>query len=171
MEQLVNANQTVDWWKYPLTPSEDTDVDHAWAFLLVNKKVEQGPFASVTGNIITLFSELSSKNPHWKDRLEVEHSRLDKKYDQIYKKVHYLTRSGTIKKKFLEDPKPFAATKTPSFKEDTESAQSSLIQRSATAAGNYEAPTTASTSKPVDNIEMADQEDDDLPMSQQAPPI
>ena len=101
MEQLENVSQAAAWWKYPLTSEEDNDVEHAWAFLLVNKKVEQGPFASVTGNIIALFSELSAKNPHWKDRLEAEHTRHDKKYDQIYKKVHYLTRSGAVKKKFL----------------------------------------------------------------------
>ena len=101
MEQLENISQTADWWKYHLTAEEDNAVEHAWTFLFIHKKVQQGPFASVTGNMITLFSELSATNPHWKDRLEAEHTRDDRKYDQIYKKVHYLTRSGAVKKKFL----------------------------------------------------------------------
>ena len=71
MEQLEFVNQTADWWMYPLQPNEATEVERVWAHLLLNKRVEQGPGVSVTGNLITLFKELSTTNSDWKARLAV----------------------------------------------------------------------------------------------------
>ena len=92
MEQIEDNPQINDWWQYPLTLFEDSDVDHCWAYLLQHGKVEIGLNASITGNIIALTSELAAKSPQWKQHLEIQHTRKDKKYDQIYKKVHRLTK-------------------------------------------------------------------------------
>ena len=131
--------------------------------------MEQGPSISITGNLITLFKELSTTNADWKARLATEHSRGDQKYDQIYQKVYYFTRSVGVPKKFLSAQKPISDTNTPSFKEDTESAQSIRTVSQATAAGNFEAPTTTTSLKPLHIIEMADETEDDPPMSQPTP--
>lgn len=100
MEQLESDTEATDWWKHQLTPADHFEIDHAWAFLFIHKKVERGPLASITGNIIALFNELKVKKPHWKERLEAGYTRDDRKYEHIYQKVRYLTRATPVKKKF-----------------------------------------------------------------------
>ena len=67
----------------------------------MNKKVERGPFANITGNIIALFNELKVKKAQWNEHLEAGYTRDDRKYEHIYQKVRYLTRATPAKKKFL----------------------------------------------------------------------
>ena len=69
--------------------------------MLVKDRVQQGPEVHITGNVITLLKELGDNNAYWKEKIAVQHTRKDKKFDQIYKKIQSLTRNVATKKKFF----------------------------------------------------------------------
>ena len=58
---------------------------------------------------------LKEISPLWKQYCAVRYTRAEKKYDQIYKKVHYLTTIGGGKKKFLTEEKEKMGKQTPNF--------------------------------------------------------
>lgn len=119
MQKIEDDAQLQDWWQYGLTPYEEDELYKVWASLLFEGRVEQGQGASITGNLIACFKRLKQGDPYWAQRLDVEHRRNDKKYDQMYRKIQYLTRQ--------QPPSPKKPT-TPGFAVEQTPEKSSLAE-------------------------------------------
>ena len=60
--------------------------------LLDEKKVERGPKVSSTGNLIIVEKYLRENYAYWAERLNLPHTRKDKKWVAMRRRVIYLTK-------------------------------------------------------------------------------